>query len=70
MLWAFDFYGEYLVGQMSGMSEALDLGSVKAALEIDDVPRERWEEDTKRLVMVHNEVMKVVRRRAKRRKNG
>lgn len=62
---AFDFYGTYLIGQTSGLSDALDLGAVRAALEIEDVPREEWPEETRRLLQVHNEVMKIVRREQK-----
>lgn len=47
------FYARYLVGQYSGLSEALSLPAVQAALEIDGVPREEWPEMTERLVRLH-----------------
>jgi hypothetical protein len=60
------FYGTYLCGQMSGFSEALDLGAVKAALEIEGIDREEWPEETKRCLLIHGEMMKIVRAKEKR----
>ncbi len=52
-----EFYSLYLSGQMSGFSEALDLSSVKVALEIEDIPREDWPAETQRVLLIHSELM-------------
>lgn len=67
---AFGFYASYLVGQMAGMSEALDLAAVRAALEIEDVPRDEWPVLTRRYIVIHNEVMKIVRAQSKHKGSG
>ena len=51
------FYGNYLVGQFAGMGEALSLDAVRAALDIDAVPREDWPEMAQRLILLHSIVI-------------
>ncbi len=63
---SFEFYSMYLSGQMSGFSEALDLFSVRAALEIEDIPREDWPGEARRCLLIHGELMEIIRRKSKR----
>lgn len=48
-----DFYGRYLIGQFVPMSDALSLDAVRAALDIDQIPREQWPEHTRRVLILH-----------------
>ncbi len=48
-----DFYARYLAGQYAGMSEALNLDAVRAALDIERVPPAAWPEMTRRLILFH-----------------
>ena len=48
-----EFYGTYLAGQYMGFGTALSLDAVRAALDIEGVPRERWPGVTKRLLRIH-----------------
>lgn len=57
-----DFYGDYLVNQYAGMTEALSLEAVRAALDIEGVPREDWPDMTVRLLGLHSLVMLTVPR--------
>jgi hypothetical protein len=57
------FYGRYLVGQFSGMSSALSLEAVRAAFDLDGVPREDWPEMTRRLVLLHSWVVEEMKAR-------
>ena len=57
-LWLLELYGTLLVGQHAGMTEALSLTAVVAALELHEVPREEWLEQVERLNLLHREVMK------------
>ena len=50
-------YGRYLYGQMSGMSRALPLESIRFALELEVVPRETWPDMVERLIYLHSIVM-------------
>ena len=52
-----DFYERYLIGQTSGLSSALSLDAVRSALEIDEVPRRHWPERTRRLLVLHREIV-------------
>jgi hypothetical protein len=46
-------YSRYLPGQYAGFSSALSLDAVRAALEIEDIPKECWPEMTERLIRLH-----------------
>jgi hypothetical protein len=50
-------YGRWLYGQMSGMSRALPLESIRFALEMDGLPREEWPETAERLIVLHGIVL-------------
>lgn len=51
------FYGTYLMGQFSGMGEALNLQAVQAAFEIECIPREYWPDLSQRLLFLHGQVV-------------
>ena len=57
---ALNFYAEYLVNQYAGMGTALNLEAVRAALDIEGVPRHLWAEVTRRMQIVHGGVVKHV----------
>lgn len=57
---AMDFYERYLVGQTAGLGSGLSLDAVRAALEIDEVPRADWPERSRRLLLLHREVVACV----------
>jgi len=52
-----DFYERYMIGQTSGFSDALSLDAVMAALRIDGVSRREWPEMTRRLLVLHREIV-------------
>lgn len=56
------FYGRYLVGQYAGMGQALNLDSVRAALEIDGIDREDWPEMTSRMLFLHGVFVEVTKK--------
>jgi hypothetical protein len=66
LLEAFNFYGTYLVGQTNGLSDALNLQAVAAALEIDEIERAEWPEMTRRMLQIHSGIMEIVRAKEKR----
>ena len=67
-----NLYSTYLVGQLAGTGEALCLNAIKIALEVDEVPRGEWSENIHRLNLIHNETMRIMKRKqkAKERRNG
>ena len=67
-----DLYATCLVGQLAGMGEALCLNAIKIALEVDEVPRSEWLEAIHQLNLIHNETMRIMKRKqkAKARRNG
>jgi hypothetical protein len=67
-IFALDFYAEWLVGQTVGMSDALNLLAVKAAMEMDGIQNDDMTDLTTRCFVVHAELMKIVKR--KKKKNG
>lgn len=59
-----EFYeGYHLFSQFSGMSDALAIGAVRDALDIEGVPRRLWPGITKRCLRLHGHVMNVTRKR-------
>jgi hypothetical protein len=46
-------YSRKLSGQYAGMSNALSLEAVRAALDLEGIPREEWSEMTDRLIRLH-----------------
>jgi hypothetical protein len=54
---ALAFYARYLVGQFSGMGEALSLDSLRFACEAEAVPPSRWAELTEEMNLIHRLVV-------------
>lgn len=46
-------YGTLLIGQHAGMTNALSLDAVLAAMWLEGVPRAEWRDRARRLVLVH-----------------
>lgn len=57
------FYRSYLIGQTAGMGSALSLEAVRAALDIEEVPKRAWAEVTQALIALHELVVKHAKRR-------
>ncbi len=57
------FYRSYLVGQLAGMGSALSLEAVRAALDIEEVPKRAWGEITQQLLALHELVVTHTQRR-------
>lgn len=64
-----DLYGTYLVGQTSGLSEALSLEAVVAMLRIEAFPERQWPAATQLLLIAHAEIMGLVKARARGKKH-
>ena len=62
VLEALGLYGTYLVGQTSGMSDALSLPAVIAMCDLLEVPKGEREDMTQHMLLVHQSVMKEQRR--------
>lgn len=52
-----DFYSSYLVGQYAGMGNALDLGAVRVAFDLEGLDRDDWSDMTARLIYLHSIVV-------------
>lgn len=70
MILALAIYGEYLMGQMSGMSEVLNLPSVVSAFDIEAIPQPERPELTQDLLLIHSQVIKIVKSRERRPRRG
>lgn len=57
VLEAIDLYATYLIGQTSGMSDALSLPAVVAMCEVEAIPQEERPDLTQRLLLVNNAAM-------------
>ena len=67
---ALRFYGENLVGQTCGFSDALSLAAVMAAFDIEGVPQEDRPELKRRMVLIHGAAMEEAKRRHRMSKRG
>ena len=54
---ALAFYARYLVGQFSGMGEALSLESLRFACVAEAIPPSRWPDLTEEMQMIHRIVV-------------
>ena len=59
----FAFYGTYLVGQTNGMSDALSLPALVAAMDLDSVAKELRPRLAQLCLTVHAELMAIHRTR-------
>lgn len=60
-----DFYVSYLIGQYAGMGEALSLDAVRAALDIEGIPRDEWAGMTRRVLIFHRAVVAALPKKEK-----
>ena len=51
---ALTLYGTYLIGQSAGMSDALSLGAIVTACDIEGIPQESRPEFARHVLMIHS----------------
>lgn len=55
-----DMYGELLVNQYAGFTDALNLEAARAAMDICMIPREEWRDTARRLIIIHTRVVATI----------
>ena len=67
---ALDIYGNYLVGQTNGLSDALNLQVVFSVLDRLGLPLDEQLDMTNRLIPIHNAAMAHARKREERKQRA
>jgi hypothetical protein len=65
-----DLYGAYLFGQTQGMGDALNLQSVLAVFEIEQIPQAQRPRLTGWFLQIHGIIMTIIRRREERKQRN
>jgi len=66
VLFALNFYSEFLVGQTVGMGDALNLLAVKAAMELEAIDGRDMNDLCSRCFLIHDSVLRLSKRKGKR----
>lgn len=63
---ALNIYGTYLINQSNGMSDALDLTAVVAAMELEDMPKEDRPDMAILLLLIHARCREIVHKKTRK----